>query len=338
MHKFTLLSSLLEAKMSTNVFSLKNEILNAIRKLPHELLDSKYFPNKTYDTSKARNEIDDSETGDLYSGSKVYDENLVNARFEDDLFKNLQNNVRFAIYLWLNNHQSDIATPESIVITTQEKIHNGAIGIPQYDDEQMVPQSRIPVKKFEVSGKFITMLFHEIIDELRKRPKPNKSTKDEIYISRFEDSINSVLSNPEIISELHTFCGIVVHEAQHLAQHKRGASDHHYPNFDKNMLGNKRDSDGDSQSIHDYFAEYTEIDAYAVEVVSNLLLKYVQPGTTANVPKLTQLAKHSFYTEYNDSNLDEYTSSQIQLIKRRFMKKVVNGLNHYNHELSNNKK
>lgn len=321
MYKFTLLSSLSEAKMSTNVFSLKNEILNAIRKLPHELLDSKYFPNKTYDTTKARNEIDNSESGDLYSGSKAYDENLVNSRFEDELFKNLQNNVRFAIYLWLKNHQADIATPESIFITTQEKKHNGAIGTPKYDDEQRVPQSKIPVKKFEISGKFVTVLFHEVVDELRKRPKPNKSTKDEIYIKRFEDSINTALSKPEIISDLHTFCGIVAHEAQHLAQHKSGASDSHYPNFDKNMLGNSRDSDGDSQSILDYFAEYTEIDAYAVEVVSNLLLKYVEHGTPADIPKLVQLAKHSFYTEFNDDGLDKYTTSQIQLIKRRFMKK-----------------
>lgn len=336
MQKFTLLALLSETKASTNVFSLKKQILEQIKKIPQELLDSKYYPNKKYDTNKARDEINNSESGDLFSSSNSYDDNLVNTRFEDELFKTLRKNISYAIYLWLHS-QENLQHPTFIRITSHEKKNNGAIAALRYDDNQKIPQSKIPVEKFHISGRFITILFHEIIDELRTRPKPNKSTKSEIYITRVTDSINSALSKPTIISELNSFCAIIAHEAQHLAQHKSGANDNHYPNFDKNMLGNKRNADGEPHTLLDYFAEYTEIDAYAVEVVSNLLLTHVEHGSPANVPKLIQMAKHYFYTEFNDEDLGGYTTAQLQLIKRRFMKKVVNGLNEYNDKLPRTK-
>lgn len=326
---FQLLQLLIESKTSTKVFDLKHEIINSLSSIGEKLADSKYFPHKSYDTAKAQDEIESSD-GPVHIAS--FSDSLAGTRFDDLLRSTITTEIRFAISKWIRSN-SDLAHPETIIIDRNEKKHHGAVGSYQYDDDVKVPQSKIPVKNFMASGRFITILFHKIIDELRKRPKPAKTTKEEVYISRVNDSIKAAFADENVNKEFNMFCSIIVHESQHLAQHKKGMHDKYFPNTQRNALGNRRNSRGEPINKLNYYAEYNEIDAYAVDLASRLLLDHVKPGTKANIRALMSLATHAFYTEFDGQELKSEDGVDIEPIRKRFIKRVVNALNDYNQSL-----
>jgi hypothetical protein len=329
MHSFQLLQLLTEAKASSKVFDLKHKIINSLSSVGERLVDHKYFPHKSYDTAKAQDEIEASD-GDIHVPS--FSDSLAGTRFDDLLRTTISTEIRFAISKWLSSN-SELAHPQSISIDRNEKKHHGAVGSYHYDDDLKIPQSKIPVKNFMVSGRFITILFHKIVDELRKRPKPAKTTKEEVYISRVNDSIKAAFADENVIKEFNMFCSIIVHEAQHLAQHKKGMHDKYFPNTQRNVLGNRKNARGEPINKLNYYAEYDEIDAYAVDLASRLLLDHVKPGTKANIRALMSLATHAFYTEFDGQELKSEDGVDIEPIRKRFIKRVVNALNDYNNSL-----
>lgn len=326
MTNFPLLNVLLEEKASSKVFELKDLIIDSITSISERLADDKYFPHKKYDTTKAKEEIENS---DGYVKTGGFSETHAELRFDDQLRKMLESQIRFAISKWIHS-DTIFAKPEYISIDNNEKHYHGAVGTHHYDDDQKVPQSKIPVKKFMVSGKFVTILFHQIVDELRSRPKPTKTTKEEVYIMRMNESILAAINDPTVNKELNIFCSIVVHEAQHLAQHKKGMHDRYFPNTQKNALGNKNNSFGEPINKLNYYAEYGEIDAYAVDLASKLLLDNVPKGAKANIRDLMLKANHAFYTDFDKNQLP---NTNIEPIRQRFIKRVFNALNHYNDTL-----
>jgi hypothetical protein len=329
MHSFQLLKLLNEAKVSSKVFDLKHKIINSLTAVAERLVDHKYFPHKSYDTAKAQDEIESSD-GQVHIPS--FSDSLAGTRFDDLLRSTMTSEIRFAISKWIRSN-SDLAHPETIIIDRNEKKHHGAVSSYHYDDDLKVPQSKISVNNFMVSGRFITILFHKIVDELRKRPKPVKSTKEEIYISRVNDSINAALQDENVVKEFNMFCSIIVHEAQHLAQHKKGMHDKYFPNTQRNVLGNRKNSRGAPINTLNYYAEHNEIDAYAVDLASRLLLDHVKPGTKANIRALMSLATHAFYTEFDGQELKSEDGVDIEPIRKRFIKRVINALNDYNQSL-----
>lgn len=329
MQSFQFLQLLNEVKVSSKVFDLKHGIINSLQSVGERLSHSKYFPHKSYDTAKAQDEI---ESSDGVIDTPSFSDSLAKTRFDDLLRDTISSEIRFAISKWIRSNE-DLAYPEVITIDRTEHKYHGGVSSYHYDDDLKIPQSKIAIKKFIVSGRFITILFHKIVDELRTRPKPVKSTKEELYIARVNDSINAALNDQNVVKELNMFCSIVVHEAQHLAQHKKGMHDNYFPNTQRNVLGNRKNSRGEPINPLNYYAEHNEIDAYAVDLASRLLLDHVKPGTKANVRSLMALATHAFYTEFDGSELKDKDNIDIQPIKKRFIKKVVNAINHYNSTL-----
>ena len=317
-----------ESKVSSYIFKMKQNILNSLRTdvLPSLYDDKLYYPDKKYDSAKALEFITGS--------SKQYEyDDHTEIRSNDLLYDKLGNALRNSVIRNMNLLGDMIEKPEYVSSYPSYKM-TAAVGIPEYDDYQNVPASKIKPKLIKFSNKIQTDLYHAIIAEIRKISKPTARTNIEKYKKAIANAFeNAVSSISEIIDE---FAVMILHEITHLAQWKSSKSDTYFPNIGKNAVGKKKSDWGKNPDYVDgfdldYLADFNEIDGYANQVAAELLIKHKAENKKINVGAIANLAENAFYTKTTTSN------PRLKSIFKRFMRTVTNNLQHHNDLIENNK-
>jgi hypothetical protein len=209
-----------------------------------------------------------------------------------------------------------------------------AVGIPEYDDYQNIPASKIKPQLIKFSDKIRTDLYHALIAEIRKISKPTVRTNIEKYKKAIDKAFeNAILSISKTVDE---FSVMILHEITHLAQWKSSKSDTYFPNIGKNAVGKKKKDWGTNPEYVedfdlDYLADFNEIDGYANQVAAELLITHKAENKKINVGAIAHMAEHAFYTKATPNN------PRLKTIFKRFMRTVTNNLQHHNDLIDGNK-
>jgi hypothetical protein len=160
---------------------------------------------------------------------EIRSSDLMYAKIGDALHSSVKKNMQLLGDL--------IEKPEYVTSYSSYRM-TAAVGIPEYDDDQLMPASKIKPKLIKFSDKIRTDLYHALIAEIRKISKPTVRTNIEKYKKAIDRAFeNAILSISETIDE---FAVMILHEITHLAQWKSSKSDTYFPNIGKNAVGKKK--------------------------------------------------------------------------------------------------
>lgn len=317
-----------ETKIATHVFDMQGTIMRLLREhllnMVHTFArqDDLYFPDKNYKHDQAIKNLT----------SPDYDE-MAALRRDDRLFRTINTLVVEAVQTALKQFQ-DSEQPNYVSSFEDDySNHNGhkekaAIVMAHNATDHF---SKADILKLRFVDTFQMTLYHEIIRAIREStPKPTKRTNFDKHGERLAQAFEQGLNSPETQHELNDLCGSLMHEIAHLHQIKKMKDPNkaYNPDTEKNALGVPF-SQHQARSTH-YYAQYNEIDAYAVGTASELLLKHNAKDKKVDVPQLTREADHFFYVKYAKSA----PHNEIQHIHRRFIRTLVNNLNHHNEQVN----